>query len=202
MPFRAGPIPSRIRWLMRMRSPLWVAGIPTLRFTRPASLTPSRLSRPAEVRPSSFWKGKSYPALRRSLTEKKSSERSLHCLEFLRGELVWELNVLVRKDSPFHLHHRRIPALKAFDKGCSSHFRLDHISAREDINGSVRVLRPGVNGQMRLRDYNHAADAKGIKFMEGNIYDGGFCFLCCGNQSVSYFIEALQDCWVTIPQFH
>jgi len=52
--------------------------------------------------------------------------------------------------------------------------RIDLVAAHEDIQRTVTVFGPGVNGKMGLGYDDDAADAVRRKFVENRLDDGGF----------------------------
>ena len=111
-----------------------------------------------------------------------------------------ELDVLVREDPSFHFHDRRALALEALDEVCGSNLGLEHVATGENVHSSIGILGPRMNREVRFRDHDHTADSKGTEFMEGDIYDGGLCLSCCGDQGISDFLKALENCGTAILQ--
>jgi len=102
---------------------------------------------------------------------------------------VGELLVPAGEDTPFHLDNGGVLGLKPFNQELSSHFGFYHVSTGEDIHGSIAILGPGMDREMGFSDDHHSADAKGIKLMEGYIYNG-----CPGLPGSSYhdILDGLQ----------
>ena len=106
------------------------------------------------------------------------------------------------QNASLHLYNGGVLRLKLSNQQFCGPLRLDGSAAGEDVHRSVAVLGPRMNGNVRLKDDNHTADAtirgKGVKRL---VDYGSLCFARGGKKRHSQEIEVAQALPVAAVQF-
>ncbi len=96
-----------------------------------------------------------------------------------------------------HFDNRWIPAAKASGNILNRHLRPEDISAGKDINRRIPIFGPGVNGDVRFGNHDHAAHTERIEFMKGGVNDSGLAGIRRANQDIFDDISFFQRLRVT-----
>src|SRR5207249_978779 len=106
----------------------------------------------------------------------------------------------VQEHPTLHLDDRRALGRELLDQIAGRDLRLEGVPAREDVDGCISVLGPGVDGEMGLGDDDDAADAEGVELVEDDVDDGGLGSLRRLDQGFLHRLEAVDHVGVAIEQ--
>ena len=74
-------------------------------------------------------------------------------------------------------------------------------TACEHVDSCVLVLRPGVNGEVRLSDHDHSTYSKRIEFVELRADYGGIADFSAVKKSLLNFLRIIQILEIAIKEF-
>src|SRR5690242_3195330 len=116
------------------------------------------------------------------------------------GRLVQERPAVIHEDAALELDHRGPGGPELFHEVVGRHLGLEHLAAREHVDGGVPILGPGVDRQVRLGDDDDSADAERVELVKDHVDDGGLGSLRGFHHGRLHVVQTVDGFCVAVEQ--